>query len=440
MKSKISLILVLFQLVSLTGQAQETKKLTLKETVEMATSQSKQAVLAEAKVTTSEYEVKKAKNNRYPSATLSGQYFRLTEPNISSPLLGNSNSGSSDSGSSGSTGKINQLLLGMANVSIPVFNGFKISQNIKASENLHQSESLEAEYTKQQVALYATNLYLAIYKTEQMLDLLQDNLKSAHQRVVDFQAMEDNGLLAHNDMLKAQLQESNVQLMIDQNQKNLDVLNFKLKNLLGIAENSTIEIDPNGIDSFQAIAASDAQRTDLQAAEFKQKAAENGIKIAQGNYYPSINLVGGYIAVDIKNAFTMTNAMNFGVGVSYDLSSIFKNNAEVKVAKSKSEEAKQSVALLTDQIKEEVHEAQENYTLAQKQYNVYNLAAEQATENYRIVKDKYDNGLSNTNDLLEADVEQLQANINKAVSKADILQKYYELAFAKGNLTQSVQQ
>lgn len=440
MKSKISLILVLFQLVSLTGQAQETKKLTLKETVEMATSQSKQAVLAEAKVTTSEYEVKKAKNNRYPSATLSGQYFRLTEPNISSPLLGNSSSGSSDSGSSGSTGKINQLLLGMANVSIPVFNGFKISQNIKASENLHQSESLEAEYTKQQVALYATNLYLAIYKTEQMLDLLQDNLKSAHQRVVDFQAMEDNGLLAHNDMLKAQLQESNVQLMIDQNQKNLDVLNFKLKNLLGIAENSTIEIDPNGIDSFQAIAASDAQRTDLQAAEFKQKAAENGIKIAQGNYYPSINLVGGYIAVDIKNAFTMTNAMNFGVGVSYDLSSIFKNNAEVKVAKSKSEEAKQSVALLTDQIKEEVHEAQENYTLAQKQYNVYNLAAEQATENYRIVKDKYDNGLSNTNDLLEADVEQLQANINKAVSKADILQKYYELAFAKGNLTQSVQQ
>ncbi len=436
MKSKFSLILVLFQLVSFTGQAQETQKLTLKQTVEMATTQSKQAVLAEAKVTTSDYEVKKAKNNRYPSATLSGQYFRLTEPNISSPLFGDSSSGSSG----GSTGKIDQLLLGMANVSIPVFNGFKISQNIKASENLHQSESLEAEYTKEQVALYATNLYLAIYKTQQMLDLLQDNLKSAHQRVVDFQAMEDNGLLAHNDMLKAQLQESNVQLMIDQNQKNLDVLNFKLKNLLGITENSTIEIDSNGIDSFQAIAAGDAQRSDLQAAEFKQKATENGIKIAQGNYYPSVNLVGGYIAVDIKNAFTMTNAINFGVGVSYDLSSIFKNNAEVKVAKSKSEEAKQSVALLTDQIKEEVHEAQENYTLAQKQYNVYNLAAEQATENYRIVKDKYNNGLSNTNDLLEADVEQLQANINKAVSKADILQKYYELAFAKGNLTQSVQQ
>ena len=41
------------------------------------------------------------------------------------------------------------------------------------------------------------------------------------------------------------------------------------------------------------------------------------------------------------------------------------------------------------------------------------------------------------NDLLEADVEQLQANINKAVSKADILQKYYELLSVSGQLSQS---
>jgi hypothetical protein len=36
-------------------------------------------------------------------------------------------------------------------------------------------------------------------------------------------------------------------------------------------------------------------------------------------------------------------------------------------------------------------------------------------ENYR--KEKYDNGLSDTNDLLEADVEQLGSKINKALAK-----------------------
>jgi outer membrane protein TolC len=52
---------------------------------------------------------------------------------------------------------------------------------------------------------------------------------------------------------------------------------------------------------------------------------------------------------------------------------------------------------------------------------------EQASENYRIIKDKYDNGLSDTNDLLEADVEQLGSNINKTLARANVIQKYYEL-------------
>jgi len=53
------------------------------------------------------------------------------------------------------------------------------------------------------------------------------------------------------------------------------------------------------------------------------------------------------------------------------------------------------------------------------------------------VKDKYDNGLSDTNDLLEADVDDLNAKINVAYSKANIVLKYYQLLEANGQLTQS---
>jgi outer membrane protein TolC len=64
----------------------------------------------------------------------------------------------------------------------------------------------------------------------------------------------------------------------------------------------------------------------------------------------------------------------------------------------------------------------------------------QATVNYRIVKDKYDNGLADTNDLLEADVEQLQTKLNLTYAKADISQKYYELLTADGQLTSAFNQ
>ena len=130
--------------------------------------------------------------------------------------------------------------------------------------------------------------------------------------------------------------------------------------------------------------------------------------------------------------------MNVGVGISYDLASIFKNSKQVKLAQSRVKETQIAVSQLTDEIKEEVFQAQENYKLSVKQSLVYEKAVEQATENYRIVKDKYDNSLSDTNDLLEADYQQLQSKINQALSKADVAQKYYELQFASGKLTSSL--
>jgi outer membrane protein TolC len=129
--------------------------------------------------------------------------------------------------------------------------------------------------------------------------------------------------------------------------------------------------------------------------------------------------------------------MSFGIGLSYDLSGILKNSASVKAAESKSLEAKTSEAILTDRIKVEVQKAIEDYHLAINQSVVYNEAVEQATENFRLVKDKYDNDLADTNDLLEADVEQLGSQINKTVSKATIIQKYYELLSVSGQLSHS---
>jgi outer membrane protein TolC len=119
------------------------------------------------------------------------------------------------------------------------------------------------------------------------------------------------------------------------------------------------------------------------------------------------------------------------------LSAILKNSALVKVAESKASETQNSEAMLTDYIKVEVQKAIEDYQLALKQDVVYGQAVEQSSENYRIVKDKYENGLSDTNDLLEADVEQLSATINKALAKANIIQKYYELLSVTGQLSQT---
>lgn len=421
--------------------AQEKRPLTLNEAISLATTQSNEAGLADTKTETSKYELETVKNNRYPSLKISGQYQRLTEANINSKVsFGGSES---SEGETTSSPKVNQLILGQASLSMPIFSGFKLKNNVKASENRYQAELLNAKNTKEQLAMNTVILYVNLYKAQQSVKLIQENLKSSQQRVKDFTAMEENGLIARNDLLKSQLQSSNIELSLEDAKRKVATLNYQLGNLLKLPEGTQITPDDAIFEDLgfpkASINENDALagRSDLEALKWIQKASEANIKVAEANYYPSVSLIGGYVAFDLKNVLEVNNAINFGVGVSYDISSIFKNGKDVKLARSQASETKQSADILTDRIKVEVQEAQENYALSLKQYKVYQEAIVQASENFRIVKDKYENGLSDTNDLLEADVQELQAKLNEAFSKADIAQSYYELLSASGKLTDS---
>ena len=426
--NKIVLLTFLFFGI-VTSYSQERKKLSLKDAVALVIENSNEAILANTKVETSKLELETLKNNQYPSAKISGQYMRLTGANVTSHL-----------GSPGSALDVSQLMLAQATVNMPIFSGFKLKNSIAASESLYKAQTFSASHTKEELAQEVVELFASLYKSQETVKIFQENIKSAQQRTKDFSAMVDNGLMARNDLLKAQLQESNIQLSMDSAIKNVNVVNYQLATLLHLSENTIIDIDIDTVKSDMAksqLTSRTGQRNDLEALSLQEKASESGIKIAKAGYFPSLSVSGGYIVLDLKNTLTVTNAMNFGVGLSYDVASIFKNGKEVKLAKSKSEQTKNAIAILNDKIKKDVQLAQENYNLSLKQNKVYILAVEQSDENYRILKDKYDNSLSTTNDLLEADVQQLQSKINMALSQADIALKYYQLQFALGKLINS---
>lgn len=443
--NKLLLLLFSFMWIS-TIYSQETEKknlkntnkLDLKEAINLAISKSDEANLANTKVKTKKLEMEAIKNNQYPDVKISGQYMRLTNAAVDLKVNSNSNNGSPNEAP-----KVNQLILGQVNTSLALFSGFKIQNSIKASEYLYQAEIAKSVQTKEEIAMKVVEYYANLYRAQKAVDLITENLKSAQQRVKDFESLEQNGIIARNDLLKAQLQKSKVQLSLDEAYKNISVINYYLVTLLKLPDDYKIYIDEHQFDSNQSINVVKSKeeglqnRKDLEAIRFFQKANESNIKIVKSAYFPSISLVGGYTTLNLQNIVTVQNAINVGLGVSYNLSSIFKNGKEVKIAKNKALETLESEAVLSQSIKIQVQESIENYSLALKQNLVYEQAIGQATENYRIVKDKYDNGLSNTTDLLDADVEQLNSKINYAYSRANIMLKYYEMLSASGELTSS---
>ena len=415
--------------------AQEKKSLPLNEAINLAWTNSNEVTLANTKVTTKKYELQSKKNNQYPDLKLSGQYQRLANAAVDFKLNQNNNAQQLP--------LVNQLMIGQLSASVPVFSGFKIHNSIAVQENLYQDEMATTSQTKDEIALRVIDYYTRLYKAQKRIELLKENQKSAQQRVKDFIELEKNGIIPRNDLLKSQLQVSKIQLNLDEINTNLKIINFYLVTLLKLNPETKLEIRESDFADFEitTIPTNDhlaiENRKDLEALRFQGKASEANIKIAKGSYYPTIAIIGGYTALDLSNVITVQNAMNIGVGISYDLSTILKNGTTVKLAENKFVEVQNSEAMLMDYIKIQVQKSIEDYDLSLKQNVVFSEALEQSAENYRIIKDKYDNGLSDTNDLLEADVEQLSSKINNALAKANTFQKYYELLSATGQLSQT---
>lgn len=431
MKSKWVWLITCMVFIDLCVFAQDNKSLSIQEVIQLATTQSKEAKVANNKITGKNLELGVAKNSQLPEAKITGQFAMLSTPDINFRIPLGSENGAANI-------KANQLMLGQANISMPIYSGGKIKNSIHIAEESVIAEQYAAANTKEQIAAQAIKLYVTLYKAQQTVNLVEENIKRSEQQVIDFKAMEENGLIARNDLLKSELQLSNYKVALQEAVKNVKVLNYQLITLLQFDEDAKIDqitFDDTEILNEQYSFENVLQnRNDLKLLATQHKIATDQLKITKANYLPTIALTGGYVAADIKNVITVTNALNAGIGLSYDLGSLYKNNKNVDVAKHHIEEAQEQIDIANDRIKIQLQEAKENFTLAQNQEKVYAQAVMQANENYRIVKDKYDNGVADTDDLLEADVQQLQSKINEAVSKANVIEKYYDLLLVSGQL------
>jgi outer membrane protein TolC len=434
MNNRIVLITAAFLLGGLThAGAQATQKVTLQQAIDMSIKNSKNLRISGAKILEATADVREAKDRQLPDVKVSGSYLRLTNANID--LKGSGNGGSS------SAPNVNQALYGIANLSLPLYAGGKIKYGIESAKYLEQAARLNADNDRQGVTYNTMQAYTNLYKASRAVSVIRENIKASVQRDTTFSRLEQNGLLARNDLLKAQLQTSNIELTLLDAESNLTVANENMNLMLGLPENTVIETDSSFVaDTKEPKTFIDMEnlalqsRKDLQAVGLQKKAATVGIKAAKAEAYPTIALTGGYIAADVPKVLSVTNAVNIGVGVSYNLSSIWKNNTKLAQARARETQVTATQELLNDDIRLQVNKDYQGWLLAQKKIDVYDKAIAQATENYRITKNKYDNSLVTITDLLEADVSLLQAKLNAAYARADAALAYNKLLSTTGTL------
>ena len=420
-------------------QAQDTTKLTLQHAIELGIKNSKELKSSQAQVAVAAALTREAKNRQLPDASVSGAYLYLPfNPDIDLKIK-TGGSGSSGGGSAFPT--VSQAMYGMANASLPIFAGGKLRYGVESAKYLEQATKLTADNNRQQVVVNTINAFANLYKSKKAVDLVKDNLVQSQQRVNDFTNLEKNGIVARNDLLKVELESSNIELSLLDAESNFKLASVNMDLMLGLPEQTMLDPDSSSLvqaDSIKTIGEYEQSalqsRKEITALNLQKKAADLGVKSAKADYYPTLAITGGYVALDVPNFITVTNALDFGVGLKYNISSLWKTKATVHEAQARALELESNEELLTDNIRLQINQAFENYLLSQKKIEVLQQAVEQATENYRITKNKYDNSLETTTDLLDADVASLQAQLNYSNAKADAVVSYNILLQSAGLL------
>ena len=425
-----ALLLVVF---GFTTFAQETQKLDLKQAIERSIKNSKQLKISKAKSDDATAVVQAANDSKLPNFNLSANYLRLGFANIDLKTSGTSGGGG------GAAVNPTQAMYGLASLSLPLYAGGKIKYGIESAQYLQKAVALDAETDRQAVVYNTTSAYINLYKAQGAVTIVKANLDAALTRDSSLSSLEKNGILTRNDFLKAQLQTSNIELALLEATNNLNLATVNMNLLLGQPENTVIFIDPAFLDikdeqrnfaDFQSLALQN--RKDLQAIAYRKKAATTAVKSAEGEAYPTIALTGGYIAAHVPDVLTITNAVNLGLGVQYNLASLWKKNTKLLQAKARETQVNVSEEILNDVVKLQVNQDYQNYILSKNKIAVYEKAIIQATENVRITNNKYNNSLATISELLEADVALLQTKLNIQAAKADAVGAYQKLLQTTG--------
>lgn len=414
----------------------------LSQAIDMAIQNNKGLKAANLKVQGAEARVQEVKDRNLPQASASLSYSRFSlispfafgEGEDGKPLFGLPAGGFS-------------ATMGAVSVKKELFGGFAEKAAQQSADLLLRANKLDVQRNRQELVYTVTDAYYTIVKLIRSTDVLNQNIQQFDEREKDARNLEKEGVILSNEVLKLQLQKHNLELSRLQAEKAKETALFNFGLLIGAENAATIVVDTTlsnnqlALETINSLMDQVIQvRPELQANALRQQSNEQQVRLIKSNKYPHVGLSLGYNYVNPNAALipepkTFINAWNIGLGISYNIGSLYNLKGRLSTAQNAINESVLQGQQQSDQIRTEVVTAYHNYELTVEQQKVIKTALEQAQENYRLTESRFRNGLVGSTELLDANTFLLQAQLNLINSKVDGQLAYQRLLKATGGNT-----
>lgn len=432
-------VLTAFVLLSLPVLAQQ-RVMTLDEIVAAGLQNSKQLQATTAKSAAAHVKTSQYRNAFIPALNYTGTYLRVSdniEPfGFTLP--------------DGTEKVLNPIILNQytnrLSVSEPVFTGFRALNTLRAAEFLERAAQLDVAKDRAEVQFNLLSAALNLYKLQAARRAFEQSLPAAQTRLAELSHQRDQGLALDNDVLRAELAVNQLETARLETDNALAAARFGLAVLTGQPENTLLVVDsasvfgssPDvaGLDSYLERA---GQRAEVQSALHRALAAGKQVNVSKGAYLPLISL-GANVYDNRPNQRVFPPEDQFkstwdaGVTVSWNLSGLYTNGRQVEEAKLNQQQAQLLSAQLGEAARTDIANQFYQWKSAESRIALAEKSLSQSLENRRVTEMRQQQQVASVSELLEADTEWVQAQINAISVRTDARLAYFRLLKSSGKL------
>lgn len=422
-------------LLSVTVFAQQEKSISLPDAIQLGISNSKILQLSKAKVDAAVSRNKQTLDNALPTGNVALIYNHAEIPDHTlrfgaKPLELPNRA---------------DAFIGTFSLQELIFSGNRLKYAKESTSLLIKAAELDTEKDKNALVLNVVNTYYNLYKLDKAMLIANQNIEAVLSEIKQSKRLLEQGIITKNDLLRLQLQLSNIQITKSDIEKNQSIVNYNFNILLGLPESTILKIDqtdalPNQMSLLPTYVDSTiTNRTEIKASEVRTQVAASYIQTIKANTAPTLSAgLNAYYINPSGNIFPNANQfitpITIGATLSWNFATLWTNKNKIAEANITKKESEINQQMVTDQLKNEVSYNYQTYLAALRKLNLLAASIDQATENNKIIQSKYQNNIASITDRIDADTLLFQSKLNIEIAKADAQLAYYNLLYSAGEL------
>lgn len=328
----------------------------------------------------------------------------------------------------------------------PVYTGGAVSASIGMAELESTAARYATEMRRDNIRFQLAGNYLDIYKCHNLRSVVENNAAQAVKVLEEMKARYEQGVALQNDITRYELLVANLDLQLVKIENTLKILNQQIAMAVGLPDGTEVVPDsailsrslPCGDEAYW-IGEAEANSPSLRMGQVQIDMCRTAESLAKAERLPKVGLKAGWsidgpILVEVPPINRNLSYWYVGVGLSYNLSSLYKTNKSLARRRAATHSAVERLNATMEDVTLAVQTDYVHYLEAYQELVTQLKSVELAEKNYKVVSTRYSSEMALITDLLDASNSKLDAERRLVDAKINIIYYYYKLLFSTGKI------